>query len=639
MNAIDQITYRSRAGADGIVIIQTDTPIRDQRRADRWQRRLDPWLRTGIAGGCVYLDYGPEAAFIRFQSAAGGHPRWRSAVALVGLSAELTGTHALELAEPGEPGPGYGGGRIPRAQERPGPRRDDVEARARSAEASPALVAVLGHVLQGVRHVIMPGPDPVLAEAVMWGLITILRMTGDTRPVSFLTCAAGNTTDAGMPGTLVSFRADVLAPLPPDQGFMALAADLAGRFADDPDGLRQLLEERGLLAEPDDNGRINRLLTLPPRAQPGNASRKETATVITNSGGPTGRAESPASTVMCPICLGDIGNWGTLENWRWDATIGEGDYVRIDIPADLNPTQRARFTHGAYVRCPASTDLTAVAHYLPARYGRFGDPVLLGFVGLTQSGKTHLLASMIGEISGLSEYGMDVTELDRATHRDFLEKSVKPLIAGHKVLPGTPDDASTTLTDAFIVRQANGQERVVALFDVSGGDLARRDSTKEFLWIADGLFFVIDPDHITASKIGDDTFSNVLDIMSQRPKADSASAAIVLNKADKARFEEPIARWLRAGNGTLDPAEFLRESADVYSYLEEHQAMELTRPYQACRKATLHVASPTGGAQEGVDKASKYPRGVTPLRVLRPLVAMLAMTGVLTGPQADQIGV
>jgi hypothetical protein len=337
------------------------------------------------------------------------------------------------------------------------------------------------------------------------------------------------------------------------------------------------------------------------------------------------------------MCLGDIGNWGALDYWRWDATLGE--YVKVDIPQDLNPTQRARFTYGAYVRCPASTNVTTAAHYLPARYGRFGDPVLLGFVGLTQSGKTHLLASMIGEINGLSDYGIDVTELDRATHQEFLEKSVKPLIAGHKVLPGTPDDASTTLTDAFIVRQGNETERVVALFDVSGGDLARRDSTKEFLWIADGLFFVIDPDHITASKVGDDTFSNVLGIMGDRPAGQRANAAIVLNKADKVRFEEPIARWLRAGNGTLDPTEFLRESADVHAYLEQKQAMALIKPYQACRKATFHVASPTGGAQEGDDKASKYPRGVTPMRVLRPLVAMLAMTGVLTGSQAEQIGV
>jgi hypothetical protein len=347
--------------------------------------------------------------------------------------------------------------------------------------------------------------------------------------------------------------------------------------------------------------------------------------------------------VMCPICLGDIPNWSALDYWRWDATFGgDGDYVKVDIPPDLNPTQRARFTHGAYVRCPAAQGETAVAHYLPARYGRFGEPVLLGFVGLTQSGKTHLLASMIAEISGLSDYGIDVTELDRATHRDFLEKSVKPLITGHKVLPGTPDDATTTLADAFIVRQVNGVERVVALFDVSGGNLARAegDKTVEFLWIADGLFFVIDPDRIRASRVGDETFDNVLAILTgARPKPEPASAAIILNKADKARFDEPVARWLRAGNGTLEPTEFLRESADVYAYLEQSQAMALARPYQACQKTTFHVASPTGGAQDNEDKGSTYPRGVTPLRVLRPLVAMLAMTGVLTGEQAEQIGV
>jgi hypothetical protein len=642
MNAIDQITYRARAGADGIVIIQTDTTIRDHQRAARWQRRLEPWLRAGRCPGCAYLDFGQEAAFIRFLATTGKRPGWESVVVLAGQSAELTGTYALELAEPGEPGTGYGDIRILREGKRPGLRRGNLETRARSVDASAALIAALAHGLQGARRVIMPGPNPGLAEAVTWGFITIRRMLGDIRPVSFLTSASGNIPDTDVPGILMSFRADVLTALPPDQGFIALAADLAGRFADDPGGLRQILDDYGLPAAPDNSGRIRQLLTLPPRSQPGNASRKGTATVTTSFGGPAGRVESAAPatpTVMCPICLGDIADWSALEYWRWDATVGEGDYVRIDIPSDLNPTQRARFTHGAYVRCPASTDMTTVAHYLPARYGRFGDPVLLGFVGLTQSGKTHLLASMIGEINGLSGYGMNVTELDRATHHAFLEKSVTPLIAGNKVLPGTPDDASTTLTDAFIVRQANGLERVVALFDVSGGDLARRDSTKEFLWIADGLFFVIDPDHINASKVGDDTFSNVLDIVSHRPKEESAAAAIVLNKADKARFEEPIARWLRAGNGTLDPTEFLRESADVYAYLEEHQAMELTKPYQACRKATLHVASPTGSAQEGVEKASKYPRGVTPMRVLRPLVAMLAMTGVLTGPQANQIGV
>ena len=623
MNSIDLITYRSRPSAHGITIVTSATSLRDYRQTDRWQRRLDPWLRAGSPQGSAFLDFGSEAAFIQFQATTGTSQSWQSARVMVGPSAELTGSYALEMPADGT-----------------GSRRDARQSRVRRPDAVAALIPVLAHSLQGARRVTMPSADPALAEAVLWGLITIEAMTGDTRPISFVINASGISRDTDIPGMLVSFRADVGAPLPPDQGFAALATDLAHRFADDPAELRQALTEHGLATAADASGRISRLLSLPPRIQPGNDDRGRTATVTTSFGepaAPANLAAGTALTVMCPICLGDIPNWGKLDYWRWDPAIGDGEYVKIDIPLDLNPTQRARFTHGAYVRCPAAADETMIAHYLPARYGRFGDPILLGFVGLTQSGKTHLLASMIAEIGRLSDYGVDVTELDRATHHDFLEKSVKPLITGHKVLPGTPDDATTALADAFIIRQGR-TERVVALFDVSGGNLARGDKATEFLWIADGLFFIVDPDHIGASKVGDDTFSSVLDIMGERPKPEPACAAIVLNKADKARFEEPIARWLRAGNGTLEATEFLRESADVYAYLERHKAIALAKPYQACRKATLHVASPTGGAQDE-DRASTYPRGVTPLRVLRPLVAMLAMTGVLTGPQAELIGV
>ncbi|HEX4832666.1 MAG TPA: hypothetical protein VH478_16405 [Trebonia sp.] len=648
MNAVDLvITFRARAVGDGFAVAVTATSTRDNQRVATWQRRLDPWLHAGAAPGLGYLDFGTEAAFIRFEGGGKNLP-WLSARVLVGPSSELTGGYALELSD-------EAGGGVSRVAAQAGQRRQLIEQRARSADAVARLTPVLAHALREERRVTMPPVGPQLAEAVMWGLLAVLRMTGDTTPVSFLTSATGASRSDDTAGMLVSFRADVPAPLPPDPGFAALAADLAGRFAADPAGLRATLASLGVPGAADARDRVSRLLTLPPRAKPGGADRGGTPTVTINPGDPLASTLPPTPTptipvarvapaepaVMCPMCLGDIRDWDSLDFWRWDPTVGDGEYVRIDIPSDLNPVQRARFTHGAYIRCPASSDVTKVAHYLPARYGQFGPPVLLGFVGLTQSGKTHLLASMIGELGRLSEFGIDVTELDRATHHDFLENSVKPLIAGNKVLPGTPDDATTTLTDAFIIRRGTGpgSERVVALFDVSGGDLARRDTTKEFLWIANGLFFVIDPDHIKASKVGDDTFSNVLDIMGSRPSAQRPSAAIVLNKADKVRFEEPVARWLRAGNGDLDPAEFLRESADVYAYLEQQQATALIKPYLACAKATLHVASPTGGAQEGEDKASRYPRGVTPQRVLRPLVAMLAMTGVLTGPQVEQIGV
>jgi hypothetical protein len=334
------------------------------------------------------------------------------------------------------------------------------------------------------------------------------------------------------------------------------------------------------------------------------------------------------------MCLGDIPDWSSLDYWRWDPDWT--DYEKIDIPPDASPVQRARHQHRAYVRCPWSTDESA--HYLPAQWGRYGKPVVLGFVGLTNSGKTHLLTAMIGEIGRLRRHQISCKALDPATHDRFMDGWVRPLLMENRVLPGTPDDGTTVLADAFIVQHEDNPERVVALFDISGGELAARDRAKEFLWIADGFFFIIDPDHLEmTSKTGDATFDNVLDIVHDRPQRIPA-AVIVLNKADKICYEEPVARWLDAGTGTLDPVDFLRESADVYAYLNGRAAAKLTAPYRDYPKATLHIASPTGGAAEGVDRTAVYPRGVTPLRVLRPLIAMLAMTGVISGPVAEQIG-
>lgn len=637
MSAIDQITYRARGGGEGIIIVQTATSIRDQQQADAWQRRLDLWLRPNHPQGSAYLDFGSQAAFIRWQASAKSRLGWEYAQVLVGGSASLTGTYALELPELDAPRLALGAIGAPLADGTPGPRRATIEERAHSADAISVLTPVLAHALHRARRVTMPWTSPGLPNAVMWGLISILRMIGDNRPVSFLAYGSAPSREGDTPGLLVSFRTDAPAPLPPDQAFAELAADLAHRFADDPADLHRTLTEHGVPEAADHNARISLLLRMPPSSQPGSVYRGRTEkTVGDTSRDQAPRADPATAAVMCPMCLTEIRNWDGLGYWRYGS---EGDYEEIRLPPDINPTQRARHLHGAYVRCPASQDDTVAVHHLPARYGRFGEPVLLGFVGLTQLGKTHLLTSMIGGIGKLSDYRIDVHPLDPAIHHRFLEKSVKPLMTRNEALPGTPDDATTEIADAFIVRHGNGPERVVALFDVAGGVLAQTDMTREFLWIADGLFFVIDPEHIEASKAGDNTFSNVLNIVRGRAKPEPVSAAIVLNKADKVRFEEPVARWLRSGNGTMDPTEFLRESADVYSYLEEHEAVVLAEPYQVCDKATLHVASPTGGAKEGEEKSSKYPRGVTPLRVLRPLVAMLAMTGVLTGSQAEMIGV
>lgn len=669
MKPIDQITYRARNDGTGI-INHAATSIWDKPALSRWWRRLEPWLRAGNPLGRAYLNFGTEAAFIRWYRGAQSQFDWQHALVLVGEADVLTGDYALELRHPDQPMRYQGDGQVPLMRTGPGPGRDAIEARARSAIAVSSLIPLLAHALRDERRVTMPWTEPMLPEAVMWGLITILGMIGETRPVSFHTYLSSASRDPNTPGLFVCFRPDAQTVLPPDPGFEALAADLATRFADDPDQLGQTLAQRELLEPADHAGLINRLLSLRPPVQANAAqvagARQEQATTPgarPDAPAPASDAASPSATgrhgrhrsrdaagrkVMCPMCLHEIEDWGALGYWRWDPSAdgGNGEYVELSVPPGLNDTQLDHYLHGTRVRCPApQADARIAHHYLPADYGSFGPPVVLGFVGLTRSGKSHLLASMVGAVVALElekNYGITSSPLDHAWHRRFVDNWVNPLLKHGKVLPGTREGGVVEFADAFVMRARGGPERVVALFDVAGGDLARLDETKQFLWIADGLFFVVDPDRMSGQWTEDETFGNVLDIVRNRARRQPISAAIVLNKADLMRFEEPVDRWLRSADDVprarpLDPVELLRESADVYAFLEDKNALAMTEPYEVCDKATLHVASPTGSTDTGADGV--YPRGVTPRRVLRPLAALLAMTGVLTGQDAEKVGI
>jgi hypothetical protein len=648
MSTIDQIIYRARdSSAD--VVMPVATSLRDQEGSYRWLRRLHPCLRSSKARSCAYLNLGSQAAFIRSCADATSRFTWQYALVLVGESATLTGSYALEVPPPDLETLRAGGELRPVVRTERGPGHSAIEARARSADAIRVLVPLLAHALRGERRVNIPWTEWSLPEAVMWGLISILEMAGIPGPVSFLTRASASSADPDTPGLLVSFRSDNRTVLPPDPGFEALAAGLAARFADGPDELRQTLAQHGLLEPADSASRITRLLDLWPRIQTGAVATGGTASVNVNSDRPAsrpasaaegshGRSDTPDPVVICPICLHEIQDWDIQGYWQWDDP--EEKYKELVVPAGLNEMQMVPYLRGAHIRCPAPLEAGS-AHYLPVNYGRFGRPVLLGFVGLTKSGKSHLLASMAGAIErgDLEKYGISSRPIDHAKHQQFLEKSVNPLFRHSKVLDGT-QEGIVEFADAFIMRHDGGPERPVALFDVAGEDLARVKETKRFLLIADGLFFVIDPDNLVAGRVGDETFSNVLDVVQQvGDRPGPLNAAIILNKADKVRFDDPVARWLRSpepDDGELDAVEFLRESADVYGYLHTRRAAALTRPYQVCDKGTLHVASPTGGVGEG--EGGVYPRGVAPRGVLRPLLAMLAMTGVLTGPEAEKVG-
>ena len=647
MSAIDQIVFRAPSGSTG-TIVPAFSSIEDNAEVDYWQRRLDPWLRTGNPMGRGYLDFGKQAALIRWYTDVESRYDWQYALVFIGPSAVLTAGYALELPELSADllAISSGGRLLPATRTELGPGHAAIMARARSNEAAELLVPLLARVLAGEQSVIMPWTEPSLPEAVMWGLVSLLLMLGDTRPVSFLTYASGRA--ASVPGLFVSFRPGA-ASLQPDPGFETVAIGLATRFADDPAGLRRTLLLRGMLEPADHAGRITRLLNLWPHVDTAYSGGTQSVNATFEGPSPMTLAPSPRSEpgtgtsqpVICPICLHEIYDWDALQYWRWDAALEA--YAELPVPPGLNRHQRDRLVRGAYVRCPAPHADVQTEHYLPVNYGRFGPPVLLGFIGLTKSGKSHLLASMVGEIQGgalLQDYGIVSRPVDPAMHQRFLDGWVNPLFSHDRVLPGT-QEGIVTFADAFLMSYENGPERLVALFDVAGGDLARVDETKQFLEIANGLFFVIDPEYLSArrQRLGDETFSNVLNVVKGKDRAGQVSAAIVFNKADRVRFDEPVSRWLRSDSKVLDPVEFLLESRDVYAYLDVQGALALASPYWLCDKVTLHVASPTGGAGDSEGEGGIYPRGVTPRRVLRPLVAMLAMTGVLPGAEAGRVGI
>jgi len=282
-------------------------------------------------------------------------------------------------------------------------------------------------------------------------------------------------------------------------------------------------------------------------------------------------------------------------------------------------------------RCPNPTGDVAI-HFLPAAYGQYGEPAVFGFIGATSSGKTHLLASMVGAIESgeLHRYGLTAAPVDRGRHRTFMTDSVIPLLNSSTVLKATREGV-ITFADAFLVGQGAAEPRPIAIFDVAGEELRKVDDAKRFLNVATGFVFVVDPNQFGKSKLGDQTFNVVLEILQSIRKLDSVSAVVVLNKADQLKFDEPVALWLRRADNGLDTGMVVEESADVYAYLHSRGADAWARPFRECGNATLHFASATG-VSKGDELATTYPRPVRPQRVLAPLLSLMAMAGVITAP-------
>ncbi|TYK52530.1 hypothetical protein [Actinomadura decatromicini] len=621
----------------------------------RWHDVVEPWLRLGDRGVAEPSFF--YAAFPAGTAAAGeavlirrvqpGDARTATAHLLFGAAGVLTPRLALELRD-WTWAPAHLPGRAPMVN----PNslisyRSGLSDAARAPALRKPLVTLMSRVLAGPGAIEAPVTGDTMA--LLWAVDDICTVLGsglrdwDDWRVAFETNDE-RPWSADPPGMFLRFRRGMPLPAAEPSTRAAALAIVRQYLTGGTNGLRDLRNSAGLNELDTMAARVDRLIAAaPPSAAPApppGSAGPAPAPPPPQGRGParasatgTFRASAPSSTtgkgeqVSCPICLGRL-DWGGLPLYTYDR--GLNQYTELNVPKGANREQRARMMRTASVRCPNPGD-TMTAHYLPAGYGQYGSPAVYGFIGGTTSGKTHLVAAMVAAIERgeLGGYGITAQPVDLDRHQAFLRDMVRPLFTESTWLTPTRE-GEVAFADAFVV-SGGGRPRAVALFDVAGSELSNVGDAKRFLDIADGLVFVADPTRFGPGSLGDPSFNTVLSLLRASGRLPRVSAAIVLNKADLFKFDDPIAHWLARDSAVLDAAEVLEESADVFGYMRQRDAEAWTRPYLECDRATLHVASATG--------TDAVERGVRPQRVLRPLVALMAMTGLLTSAEAKDIGI
>ncbi|MFD9738395.1 hypothetical protein [Umezawaea sp. NPDC059074] len=339
--------------------------------------------------------------------------------------------------------------------------------------------------------------------------------------------------------------------------------------------------------------------------------------------------------VTCPTCQ-DRFPWVEDRLLRWSPR--DGKFVPVVIADTTNPVKLADLRASCYVRCPNPSKDTP-DHHIPVVYGHSAPPVVVGLVGRPRAGKSHLLAAMIHELvtGRASTAGVSVRPGDGAQHAAFREGQIDPLLRGEK-LAGT-GSGITGYADFLLVRTAAG-ERPVIFFDIAGEDfraMASNNRGSRFLLNTSALMFVEDADLVLSGDgAGNEWINDALGRLGVVPHLRSIPATVVLTKSDLLRYTHPADRWLRRQDdrGPLRATDFLDESRDVYAVLDQFGAHFVRDLYERFDRCTLHFVSATGVAVEG----KSYPRGVHPMRVLRPLISLLAMTGVLTGRETELVG-
>lgn len=354
------------------------------------------------------------------------------------------------------------------------------------------------------------------------------------------------------------------------------------------------------------------------------------------------RVEPTMREVQCPYCWDSV-LW-TDDEPVWIFGDGGAEPERVEI-AHMLPQKKAELRWRGYRPCPNPSDDVSVQHWLPALLGEFPDPLVIGFVGASESGKTHLLVAMLREVlpNGLGSYGIEVGILDHRQHRIF-QRQIGLLDSG-LVLDSTNRQVFGYAEMLRLRRIRDGATRLVIFYDVAGEDLLNADTARG---AAASRFFLGGPALIFTHAAADTPLAGTVEngkaigLALERVKLgdhpERRPAAIVLTKADRLQFVPPIDRWLDRPSGRLDAASLRAESLDVYAHLYRAGAGSSLAPFDLFTRCTLHAVSASGGdAIDRPGKPSFYPRP-RGIRVLEPLIAILAMAGVLDGPEAARVG-
>lgn len=349
------------------------------------------------------------------------------------------------------------------------------------------------------------------------------------------------------------------------------------------------------------------------------------------------------SDVHCPICHRRI-DWERTPPYRFGA---DGRPVAIERdPLESEQSWRDRLITSYR---PCGDVAQPGTHLLPYDYADY-TPVSVGMIGHSGAGKTHLLAAMIARLCSndpvLGRIGLSVGPLDLRVHQAYVRSNIDPLVRRRQRLAGTPANAPVSFCDALKVTNAAGRSFALTFFDLAGERLTRPDDTEvRFYASANALIFVVDAEPLSRragtgrAADGDASFDVALrrlDARRQWPRPSRVpdlyplAAAVVVAKADLIRFEDRVvSNWLALGSAEeeIELGTVERESEDVYRYLTRRDATPWLRPAQLCSRSTLHFASATNGPASG----DTFPGAFRQCRVLKPLLAVFAMTGILDG--------